>query len=241
MWRNLSSSTFSLPGQLKKIDNTNSFFVWKKKHFHAFLIFFETQPWTDQMQCHCYCWRDIVCNNILWLQFSQCIVLCELSVSFLCWLNFFCSRRNSSKHLYHHFTVAIDTNNIRIVFKVMSDHIFWPFFTDDKNPPRTWKTQFWRRTWTPCCCNNLSNFQSKSLGLWFCLEMSLEMWYCWGQSIVIKVWENKSSPKREKPPHAYFSWKLVQNKKRVLILIAILKNTANVREVLGEASTNKWC
>ena len=27
-------------------------------------------------------------------------------------------RRNTSKHLYHHFTVAIDTNNIRIVFKV---------------------------------------------------------------------------------------------------------------------------
>jgi len=31
---------------------------------------------------------------------------------------FLSARRNSSKPLYHHFTVAIDTNNIRIVFKV---------------------------------------------------------------------------------------------------------------------------
>jgi len=31
---------------------------------------------------------------------------------------FLSARRNTSKHLYHHFTVAIDTNNIRIVFKI---------------------------------------------------------------------------------------------------------------------------
>jgi len=36
---------------------------------------------------------------------------------------FLSARRNSSKHLYHHFTVAIDTNNIRIVFKDVKDSI----------------------------------------------------------------------------------------------------------------------
>jgi hypothetical protein len=42
---------------------------------------------------------------------------------------FLSARRNSSKPLYHHFTVAIDTNNIRIVFKVTCDHIFCLFFS----------------------------------------------------------------------------------------------------------------
>jgi guanine nucleotide-binding protein subunit alpha-12 len=36
---------------------------------------------------------------------------------------FLSARRNSSKPLYHHFTVAIDTNNIRIVFKDVKDSI----------------------------------------------------------------------------------------------------------------------
>jgi len=36
---------------------------------------------------------------------------------------FLSARRNTSKHLYHHFTVAIDTNNIRIVFKDVKDSI----------------------------------------------------------------------------------------------------------------------
>merc|ERR1712071_306803 len=36
---------------------------------------------------------------------------------------FLSTRRNSAKPLYHHFTVAIDTNNIRIVFKDVKDSI----------------------------------------------------------------------------------------------------------------------
>lgn len=36
---------------------------------------------------------------------------------------FLSTRRNTSKPLYHHFTVAIDTNNIRIVFKDVKDTI----------------------------------------------------------------------------------------------------------------------
>jgi len=31
--------------------------------------------------------------------------------------------RNNEKPLYHHFTVAVDTNNIRIVFKDVKDTI----------------------------------------------------------------------------------------------------------------------
>ena len=31
--------------------------------------------------------------------------------------------RNTEKALYHHFTVAVDTNNIRIVFKDVKDTI----------------------------------------------------------------------------------------------------------------------
>jgi len=36
---------------------------------------------------------------------------------------FLSTRRNTAKPLYHHFTVAIDTNNIRIVFKDVKDSI----------------------------------------------------------------------------------------------------------------------
>lgn len=36
---------------------------------------------------------------------------------------FLSARRNTTKPLYHHFTVAIDTNNIRIVFKDVKDSI----------------------------------------------------------------------------------------------------------------------
>merc|ERR1711915_553254 len=36
---------------------------------------------------------------------------------------FLSARRNTEKALYHHFTVAVDTNNIRIVFKDVKDTI----------------------------------------------------------------------------------------------------------------------
>ena len=83
------------------------------------LFYFLSARFNNMLDHHVVVYNDDICFLRFWLQKHPFIFTLPQIFSFPIYSQK-CKivRRNTSKHLYHHFTVAIDTNNIRIVFKV---------------------------------------------------------------------------------------------------------------------------